>query len=212
MVLCDMGNTNAHISDHGRVFSVEPAKALKLLKDKKFFYISVNDSYSEKLKITEGAIDLEPIFEIDTEYRGLGIDRVAACYAIHDGIIVDAGSAITIDVMSNGIHLGGFIMPGLAFYKKSFEGISIRLEHNFNFGVNIHSLPQNTKDAISYGTIKPIIMAIEDASKGKSIFFTGGDGPYFSRFFEGSVCDQSLVFRGMKMLIENRDLLKRYNA
>ena len=206
MVLCDMGNTNAHINDNGRVFSIESNKSIKYLKDKKFYFISVNDLYAYKLKDLEGSVDLEPYFSIDTEYRGLGIDRVAACYAINDGIVIDAGSAITIDVMSNGIHLGGFIMPGLAFYKQSFDNISIRLEHNFNFGVNVEELPQNTKDAISYGTIKPILMAIEDASKGKNIFFTGGDGQYFSRFFEGSVYDQSLVFRGMKKLIENRGL------
>lgn len=75
----------------------------------KVYYICVNDAIKSALSSKYNFIDLEPYFEFDTIYQGMGIDRVAACCTIEDGMIVDAGSAITIDIMSGGMHLGGFI-------------------------------------------------------------------------------------------------------
>ena len=48
------------------------------------------------------------ILKFETSYEGLGIDRLA-CSFQDNCVIVDAGSAITVDIMEEGIHKGGFI-------------------------------------------------------------------------------------------------------
>ncbi|NOX15475.1 MAG: type III pantothenate kinase, partial [Epsilonproteobacteria bacterium] len=145
---------------------------------------------------------IEPYFQIDTIYQGLGIDRIAACTAINDGMVVDAGSAITVDIMSNSLHLGGFILPGLSAYEQTFSHISEKLSFKLNMGVDFEALPQKTSDALSFGVIKPILMILKDSCKDKKIYFTGGDGKFFSKYFTNSIYDRTLIFRGMKKIVE----------
>ena len=202
MLLCDVGNSTVSFYENGKSWSVGINKKNIFPKDKKFYYISVNDAITKQLKEYKNALNLEPYFNLDTIYVGLGIDRVAACSAIEDGMIVDAGSAITVDIMSNGIHLGGYIVPGLAAYEKSFASISPKLKKRINPNIDIDTLPQNSVDAISYGVIKPLILSFKDSSKNKRIYFTGGDGKFFSKFFENSIYDKDLVFRGMLKVIK----------
>ena len=56
-------------------------------------------------------------------YPTMGIDRIMVCEAIDDGVIVDAGSAITVDVMSHGVYQGGFISLGLTSSARSIRKI-----------------------------------------------------------------------------------------
>ena len=153
-------------------------------------------------------IDIEPYIKLNSTYIGLGVDRAAACYAINNGLIVDAGSAITLDLMANGCHIGGFIMPGITTTLSSLKNISPRLDIPLNSQVDLECLPQRTQDAISYGVIKPIVNLINDFASGKSIYFTGGDGEFLSRFFSQSLYDRMLIFRGMQRAInENKEIL-----
>ena len=157
-----------------------------------------------KLQNLPKFVNLEPYFELDTIYEGLGIDRIASCYAIKNGLIIDAGSAITIDVMMNSMHLGGAIIPGISHVLKACEAISPRLKISLNSQVSLDALPQKTADAVSYGVIKPILLLIESMANGSKIYFTGGDGEFLSRFFADSIYDRMLVFRGMQKLIEQK--------
>jgi len=72
--------------------------------------------------------------------------------------------------------------------------------------VSLDALPQKTSDAISYGVIKSIIMLLEVTCKDKRIFFTGGDGKFFSKFFSNAVFDRTLIFRGMLKTIKESHL------
>ncbi|WP_300936936.1 type III pantothenate kinase, partial [Helicobacter japonicus] len=119
-----------------------------------------------------------------------------------DGVIIDAGSAITIDVMQEGIHLGGYIMPGLESYKKMYADISRVLGRDIEPGVDLTQLPQNTSDAISFGVLKSIILMIKNTSRTKKLYFTGGDGKFFARFFEDAIYDNTLVFKGMQKALQ----------
>ena len=42
----------------------------------------------------------------------MGVDRRALCLSHENGIFVDAGSAITVDVVEEGRYQGGYIFPG----------------------------------------------------------------------------------------------------
>jgi type III pantothenate kinase len=196
-----------HFYRRGATWS-ERANSKNILQIKeKFYYINVNEKLKQKLESLENATDLEPYIKIDTAYKGLGIDRTAACRAIDDGVIVDAGSAITVDIMAGGLHLGGYIMPGLFALQKSFATISPRLDMTINPNTPLDLLPQNSLEAISYGAIKPIILMLKESQKDKKLYFTGGDGKFFAKFFNNAIYDSSLVFKGMLKVINERGMI-----
>ncbi len=206
MILCDIGNSNADFYQDGKVWTMQHQQFKEFVATEKVYYISVCEALKVTLQSKNNFIDLEPFFEFDTIYQGMGIDRIAACSTIRDGMIVDAGSAITVDIMSGGMHLGGFILPGLSAYEKCYASISPRLMLPINPSVSLDALPQKTNDAISYGVIKSIIMLLEITCKDKRIFFTGGDGKFFSKFFSNAIFDRTLIFRGMLKTIKEAQL------
>lgn len=203
MIICDIGNTNVKMYEDGRIWTKSLTEFYDFKVSEDVYYICVNSDIKTHLSKYKNFIDLEPYIEFDTIYEGLGVDRKAACRAIEDGVIVDAGSAITVDIMSSGVHLGGYILPGLQAYVKAFQSISPVLDKPINPRIFLDALPQNTKDAISYGAIKSIVLILKDTSSSKKIYFTGGDGQYLSSFFTQSVYDKTLVFKGLEDIVKN---------
>ncbi len=194
MLLYDSGNTNIKQYLDGKVTHVDDFDEVN-----PFYYINVNP----KIKDFKNGIDLAPYFQLKTNYKGMGIDRVAACYSIRDGVIVDAGSAITVDVMSEGAHEGGFIMPGIGAYHDSLANISTALIFDIDYDIDLEILPQNTHQALNFATFKSAVLMIKEVSKDKKIYFCGGDGELFSHYFENSVYKKDLVFQGMEKVIKD---------
>lgn len=207
MILCDIGNSYYHFYDKGHMWRISVNDKPSLAQDKFLHVVSVNSKAFAKLqKLKYKLINLQDYLKLNSSYAGLGADRAFACYAVNDGIIVDAGSAITIDVVSNGFHLGGFILPGIISIQKAYAASAKVLDRKFNFGISLDLLPQNTVDAISYGAIGSVILMIKNISKGKKIYFTGGDGAYLSKFFDEAVVDETLIFKGMLKVIDQYGL------
>lgn len=209
MILCDVGNSSANFLKDTKLSTLSLEKFKEFQSDERVFFINVNESLKEHLRHKLNFFDLEPFFKFDTIYKGLGVDRIAACYTIDSGVVVDAGSAITIDIMANNIHLGGFILPGIASYRKAYKEISPRLDLELNTQVIIDAYPQKTIDAISYGVFKGIVLLIQNTinSQKTQLFFTGGDGHVLTPFFDRAIYDKLLVFRGMKKVIEENHLV-----
>lgn len=193
MILADIGNSFIKFYQKGSIKSYTIEDGIKTHKDSEVYYITVNNRVDN---IPKNWVDIADKIEIDTSYVGLGIDRKAVCLAQRDGVVVDAGSAITVDIMQNGVHLGGYILPGLDAYIKTYGEISTKLVTSFNPNVDINTLPQSTKDAISYAVVKSIHSMIESTARG-SIYFTGGDGKFLSKLFDNSIYDETLIFKGM---------------
>lgn len=203
MLLCDIGNSFFHFFYRGKVWKEEPNALSRKNEDYTIYYISVNSRNEKKLLETHNNCqNIASLIQLDTIYQGLGIDRKAACFGIENGIIVDAGSAITIDVVYSGMHLGGYILPGIESYKRLFSSIEV-LKVEFDLSVSLESLPQNTRDAVSNGALKSIVLSIKDIAKDNFIYFTGGDGKFLSRFFKNSLFDNTLVFKGMTKALNN---------
>ena len=198
MILCDIGNTYYHFNVDGRIFDEKELS----IKNKEVYYISVDDKKEKILQKKNRAISLNKMVKFDSSYEGLGIDRVMACKSIKSGIVVDAGTAITIDIMSEGIHLGGTILPGIVSYVNSYKSISDKLDTTFNMNIEFDILPNSTKEAISFGAIGSIVFMIKQLSKNNKIYFIGGDGKYLSKFFDNSIYIRDLVFDGMKETIK----------
>ncbi|MBC7755454.1 MAG: type III pantothenate kinase [Bdellovibrio sp.] len=93
----------------------------------------------------------------------LGADRWAALIAAwqrtkHAAIVVNAGTAITIDAIDEkGAFLGGSIMPGLRLMHESLVINAAQL--NVEEGV-LQNFPINTQDAITSGSLNAVAGAI----------------------------------------------------
>lgn len=202
LILCDIGNTTYHFlikGKHKKYFLDEKVPKF----DEEIYFVSVNEKASKKLiKKNPHAKNINKLLNFQTSYQGLGIDRALACSFQDNCVIVDAGSAITVDVMEEGNHKGGFILLGLRRFMKSYPKISKKLKFEFEKEINLDKIPLRTKDAIQYAMLKSIILPIKEVSLNKNIIFTGGDGELLSKYFENSIYKKDLIFENMKRIID----------
>ena len=204
MQLCDIGNSFVKLYDNGKIISYSFEEFAKFKPKKQTYFINVNP----KIRLdNDKFIDMSGYFmDFKTKYIGLGIDRIAGCYTIKDGVVVDVGTAITVDIMENGVHVGGFILPGINATLEQYRAISPALFVHFNSSVDINLAPQTTANAISYGIINSVVLCVEKVAKDKAIYFTGGDGHFFCQFFKRSIYDKALIFRGMIKALNERGI------
>jgi len=146
--------------------------------------------------------------------RNLGVDRWLALVAGRAGapesqIIVDAGSALTVDYLSaNGQHLGGFIVPGVnmmigALFDRT-DAVKVSAELS---GADL--LPgRDTAGCVRNGTLVILKGFLEKVWQiGRQIncderfVLTGGDAGSLISLCEGFnvVVDPNLVFTGLKV-------------
>jgi type III pantothenate kinase len=204
MLLCDIGNTSYHFLEDERSFkeSVESFNPENIKE--KVYYISVNHRISEKLHDLPNWIDISVFVSRDNYYETMGIDRIAAVEAIENGIVVDAGSAVTVDVVKDALYVGGFIYPGIKAMQKSFRDISQALDYSFNFELNLDKMPKNSQDAISYGYLKTLYCEV--MSHKMPVVLTGGDAGVFTKIFKDATVDERLIFTGMKKILQKADI------
>ncbi len=206
MLLADIGNTHFHIYHGDSVEHLSYAKAIEKYKEQKLCYISVKHQLSKVIEQISQWKNISSMVHIDGEYETMGVDRRALCLSYENGVFVDAGSAITVDVVEEGRYLGGYIFPGLKTMIKSYEDISPLLKTELNRTISLAQLPSTTKEQISYGIIASIKALIDKHSKEKPLYFTGGDGKFLSTFFETSLYDEALVFQGLRHALKEYEL------
>ena len=111
----------------------------------------------------------------------LGVDRwlaMIAAYARYQEalIVVDAGSAVTIDVLrADGYHLGGYILPGIALMRDALWSGTRQVKADL--GENAFIDPAiDTEGAVNHGSLLSIIATIEKIVKTypSRLILTGG--------------------------------------
>lgn len=147
----------------------------------------------------------------------MGIDRWLALIAAFNStkrvtkdsgvIVVDAGSALTIDVLSaKGLHLGGYIVPGVMMAQRAlFANTEQVIEYNDDINRTEQScrskmLGNNTKQCVEYGVLMQLIALVKQVAEeypNFEVFFTGGDGELLAKSFETGVVDKDLVLKGL---------------
>ncbi len=201
MILCDIGNTSYHflkdLNDYKE--SVETFNPSEIKEQ--VYYICVNQKIKNILDDLRNWIDLSKYIDMSRYYSTMGIDRIVASEAIKDGVIIDAGSAITVDVVKDGEFIGGFIYPGLRAMSETYKNISPALDYAFNFECDLTKIPKNSQDAISYGYLKTL--QSEVTSYNMKIILTGGDAKTFAKIFPDAEIDDSLIFNSMKKIVSN---------
>jgi len=206
LLLADIGNTHFHIFNGEKVEHLTYVDAMKKYREKELLYITVKHKLTEQIEQIKNWKNISSLMKIKNEYDTMGVDRKALCLSHATGIFIDAGSAITVDVMKNGIYQGGYIFPGLKAMLNAYAGISSVLDVELNKDVSLEHLPTTTKDGISYGIIASIKALIDQQSDGKKLYFTGGDGKLLSTFFKEATYDEMLVFNGMQQALKDKKI------
>lgn len=139
----------------------------------------------------------------------LGLDRLAAmlgalAQSAEDAVVVDAGTAITIDaVRADGEHLGGLIMPGRKAIFSIFSGATPQLPMVQSSA--LHYLATGTQDAMYSGTTlllqhgldRTITQILQQLPKAR-IWVCGGDAGWLSELLSMPVqVEEWLVLKGV---------------
>lgn len=201
MLLCDIGNTSYHFLEDGIDYKRDTKNFDPSTIKKEVNYICVNPKIKLILKDFPNWIDISIKLDMTKYYETMGVDRIVASEAINNGIIIDAGSAVTVDVVKDGVFQGGFIYPGLNAMSETYKNISSALNYPFNFDIDLNKLPKNSTDAITYGYLKTLHAEVTSHNIG--IILTGGDAKEFAKIFPDAKIDESLIFRGMKKILQN---------
>jgi len=120
-----------------------------------------------------------------TEPETLGIDRWLAVVAAYQRyrepvLVVDAGSAITIDLVGpQGVHLGGYISPGLRLMRDALWQGTEKVQVDSVESLNMLVPGACTQDAVNRGCLLAVVATIEKLASQypASIVITGGDAP-----------------------------------
>ena len=208
-LLADIGNSYFHIYDGKSVVHLSYEDAIDVYKDETLEYISVKSQLDSRIEEMKTWKNISSLMTIEGEYNTMGVDRKALCLSHSDGVFIDAGSAITVDVVEDNTYVGGFILPGLQAYLESYKNISPTLDTELSNNIDLTRLPITTKDGISYGIIASIKSLIEKHSKDNTLYFTGGDGMFLSTFFIDVHYDETLVFQGIQKALQMKAIKDR---
>lgn len=150
-----------------------------------------------------------------TPVETLGPDRLAAaCYAAHNKagahIIIDAGTAITIDAVNeNSTFLGGVIMPGPVIANLALTNYTAQLPEiplSLPDGALGHSTVEALRHGIVHGTADAVMGAIirirEALASTPIITITGGWHSLLADKIPEAQIDPHLVLRGIRLLMQ----------
>ena len=145
--------------------------------------------------------------------KTLGVDRWLACLAAwsfrkRDLIVVDAGTAITVDfVTREGTHMGGIIAPGTEVMLSALEQNTALLP-KVKDNIDQFLIPDNTKDAIALGVESSVVGLLHQIkSNSTSIFdsepiwlLTGGEADRLAAGINWPhLKQQNLVLEGLRI-------------
>jgi type III pantothenate kinase len=145
----------------------------------------------------------------------LGVDRWLAILAANSqsasaSVIVDCGSAITVDlVTSQGEHLGGYIAPGLRLMREALNAKTTAIKLG-SIGYPEDDFPgRNTVAAIKSAEFAMISGLVEHAkvilrnyeTKGANLLVTGGDGEWLVGMLKDAIYKEDLVLDGLHIAL-----------
>lgn len=146
----------------------------------------------------------------------LGQDRLAAAvgaiklYPNENLLIIDVGSAITYDVVSDkGEFVGGNIAPGLKMRFSSLKQMTKKLPYvEVEEEELIPLFGKNTHDAIAAGVVRGTIFEVKGYMRILServphfkTIITGGNSPYVVKYIDSAHIEKHLVLVGLNAIL-----------
>lgn len=129
------------------------------------------------------------------DYTRLGVDRWLAMLAAHTAapgsghLVVDAGTAITLDIVaSGGQHLGGYIVPGLDMQKTALLHNTRHVSAPADWQLGM-APGQNTRQCVEHGILSMChhwLVSTAAEYPGYQLWLTGGAAPLLQTGLGGS--------------------------
>ena len=234
-LIIDIGNTSVKVAlaNNGmivrkeRLASADPALIERFAgrhSPEGIIVSSVGADPSDLLDFLRGKCDRVHNLTWQSEYpfnidygtpETLGVDRLAAAaggFVHHPGadlLIIDAGSALTVDLVNDGAYRGGSISPGLSMRFRALHEYTDRLplvtrRDSFSFP------GKTTEEAIAAGVVMGMVYEIneyirtfEEKHKKLVTVITGGDSELISSRTERKVLIYpDLVTEGLNFLLD----------
>lgn len=168
-------------------------------------------------RIVEAAPDIRLPFELLVRNPGrLGTDRIAAACGVAslhctEAVVVDAGTAVTVDLLSRDGFAGGAIFPGADMILRALHGGTGSLPL-VRFGSSHPKPPgRETETAMTAGAFwgwvgavrELVTLSVESLGREIPVFITGGDAERIAPHCPGDVTvDRDLIFRGLILMYE----------
>ncbi len=164
--------------------------------------------------------DLSLAIEIPNR-AAIGVDRLLGAFAANrirpedrPAIVIDLGSAITVDVISaEGSFCGGAILPGIQMSGRALHAFTDRLPQiTLTEGPPPSAVGQSTEEAISsgiyWGTIGALRILLAELhaelSSAPMIIVTGGNAPLVVKALDTVVhCEPHLILSGIAIAAES---------
>ncbi|ENW93570.1 pantothenate kinase [Acinetobacter sp. NIPH 298] len=175
---------------------------------------------NQRIQIILDILNIPIIFaQVHAEYAGLtcgyddpsqlGIDRWLQVLAVakpnESFCVIGCGTALTIDLVKDLQHLGGYILPNLYLQRDALiqntKGIKIPDSAFDNLKPG-----HNTVDAVHHGILLGLISSIEQIMQQspKNLILTGGDAHLFAKFlnhYQPQV-ESDLLLKGLKTYVQ----------
>ncbi|MBO6621611.1 MAG: type III pantothenate kinase [Balneola sp.] len=165
------------------------------------------------------SIEITDVPEHNLNYhtpKTLGIDRFLGCLGAltqekESVVVVDAGSACTIDIMNeSGIYQGGVIMPGLQSILNIFKTSAPELPA-IETEIPTKFPGKSTAESLQWGQVAFFVDGINASLKRYqesfghfNLYLTGGDARTVSGLISmNSKRDEFLIFKGMEAFIRD---------
>ena len=236
-LIIDVGNTNVKLAvfqDDKIVFKARcKLKSLEkeiasLLKNFKFISKAIVSSVGrlkkKDVKFIEQYLELllldaETQLPYSNSYKTpktLGVDRIALVsasvekYPGHNVLIIDAGTCITYDFITNeNTYLGGAISPGIEMRYKSLNNLTANLPL-LETKAPKNIIGNSTKESIHSGVINGILMEIDGAVQeydkkyeDLTVILTGGDADFLSKQLKSSIfANSNFLLEGLNFILE----------
>ncbi len=149
----------------------------------------------------------------------LGVDRLAAMVGVWESlpdrkdkpvVVVDAGTAVTIDVLQDGAFIGGPILPGPDLLRKALRRGTAQLPE-VTLSWPDHAISRSTSAAIQAGLMfglvdsvrGVLVRVIDELGSQPLVVSTGGWGNLLHEKIRViTMCDPDLVIKGVAMVTD----------
>lgn len=145
------------------------------------------------------------IMSSDYDANQLGIDRWLQMIAVADKseklCVVGCGTALTIDLIENRHHLGGYIFPSIYLQREALMSGTRQISIPEAEFASI-SAGQTTSDAVHRGILLSLVGAINDTlhrHPDYQLVMTGGDADTIAQYLHRDAhIEQDLVLKGLQ--------------
>lgn len=138
------------------------------------------------------------------DHEQLGVDRWLQMLGVVDKscrqCVIGCGTALTIDVMEYGVHLGGYILPNVYMQRHALYAGTQQIGVKQGRFDSV-ALGQTTFDAVNHGVLFGIVGAVKSIQAQypeHRLVLTGGGASMLNAHLTGASIDDNLLLKGLQ--------------